>query len=342
MPGLFDPFELKSLKLKNRIVMPPMCQYCASNGIPDEWHYVHYTSRAIGGVGFIIIEMTNVDPDGRITDNCLGIWSDEYIPYFEKIVRSCQSYGAKVAIQIAHAGRKAKDAVQPVSSTSKRHSDKLREPRRLTTDEVKQMVEKFRQGFRRAIEAGVDAIEIHGAHGYLVHQFHSPYINDRDDEYGQDLARFGVEVIRAARDVMPDDMPLIMRVSGREYVEDGYGLDHIIRIAERYRDAGVDMFHLTSGGEGASLRGIFDSGKEGYQVDLAESVRKALNVPVIAVGGIVSPKFADSIVQEERADLVAIGRELLRNPYWPVQAGLELGRTIVPQPYEMAYGINMR
>lgn len=342
MAGLFDPFELKSLKLKNRIVMPPMCQYCATGGVPDDWHYVHYTSRAIGGTGLIIIEMTNVEPDGRITDNCLGLWSDEYIPHFERIIRSCQSYGAKVAIQIAHAGRKAKDAAVPVSSTAKRHSDKLREPRPLSTDEVKQMVGKFRDSFRRAIAAGVDAIEIHGAHGYLIHQFHSPYINDRSDEYGRDLALFGTEVIQAARDVMPDDMPLIMRVSGREYVEDGYGLDHIIRIAERYRDAGADLFHITSGGEGASLRGIFDSGKQGYQVHLAEAIKQALNVPVIAVGGITDPKYADSVIREGRADLVGVGRELLRNPYWPVQAGLELGQTWVPQPYEMAYGINMR
>lgn len=340
MPNLLDPFSFKSLELKNRIVMPPMCQYSVTekDGKPNEWHYSHYTARAIGGAGLIIIEMTDVEPDGRITDYDLGLWSDEHIPAFAKIVKACQSYGAKVGIQIAHAGRKAEDAEQPVSSSPLQFSDRYKKPRELTTEEVRGMVEKFGAAVRRAVAAGVDTVELHAAHGYLIQQFHSPLTNQRTDEYGHDKGLFGVEIVRAARKQMPEDMPLIMRISAVEYNEGGYDLDYAINLAKRYQEAGVDIFHVSSGGEGR--KGPASAGP-GYQVDLAQGIKSALDVPVIAVGRLEDVQLAAEVIREEKADLAAIGRGMLRSPYWASEASVTLGgEPLTPRQYERAYGLS--
>ncbi|MFC0560095.1 oxidoreductase [Halalkalibacter alkalisediminis] len=304
---------------------------------PYDWHYSHYTSRAIGGTSLIIIEMTDVEPDGRISDYDLGIWEDDHVPAFERIIRACQSYGAKVAIQIAHAGRKAEDAVVPVSSTSTAFSDRFNTPKELSTAEAEAMVVKFEQAFKRAVQAGVDAIEIHGAHGYLIHQFHSPFTNKRSDKYGQDRALFGKEMIQAARRLMPECMPLIFRISAVEYAEEGYQLDYSINLVKEYREAGIDLFHISSGGE--SNNGPEYSG-EGYQVDLAASIKKALDVPVIAVGRMENATYSDQVIRDGKADLVAVGRGMLRNPYWANEASLELKRkTIIPRALERGFDI---
>ncbi|KHF39908.1 NADH:flavin oxidoreductase/NADH oxidase [Halalkalibacter okhensis] len=328
MSTLLDSFEYKGLQLKNRIVMPPMCQYSvtAKDGKPNDWHFTHYTSRAIGGTGLIIMEMTDVEPDGRISDFDLGIWSDDHIASFERIVKACQSYGAKVGIQIAHAGRKAEDAEVPVSSTSVAFSEDYKAPRELTTEEVEKMVIKFEQAFQRAVAAGVDTIEIHGAHGYLIHQFQSPLTNQRTDKYGQDKSLFGREIIKAARRVMPESMPLIMRISAIEYAEEGYDVNYAIELAEKYKKEGVDIFHISSGGE--SNNGPQYSG-QGYQVDLAQAVKQALNIPVIAVGRMEDAQFSDEVVREGKADLVAVGRGMLRSPFWANEASLALGGEIL-------------
>ncbi|MBU9723014.1 MULTISPECIES: NADH:flavin oxidoreductase/NADH oxidase [Bacillaceae] len=339
MPTLLDSFQLKGLQLKNRIVMPPMCQYSvtAKDGIPNDWHFTHYTSRAVGGTGLIIMEMTDVEPDGRISDYDLGLWSDEQIPAFKRIIESCQSYGTKVGIQIAHAGRKAEDAPQPVSSTSEAFSDQYKAPRELTTEEVQDMVKKFEASFERAVKAGADTIEIHGAHGYLIHQFHSPLTNKRDDIYGKDKARFGVEIIEAARRVIPEDMPLLMRISAVEYAEGGYDLDYSLELAKKYKEAGVDMFHISSGGDSNS--GPASSGP-GYQLDLAKSMKESLQVPIIAVGRLEDPKLSDESVREGTADLIAVGRGMLRNPYWANDASITLGGDpLTPTPLGAAYSI---
>ena len=188
MNNLFTPYQIKGLDLKNRIVMPPMCQYSVEkkDGIATDWHYIHYVSRAIGGTGLIIIEMTDIEPDGRISDFDLGLWSDDQIPGIKRIVDGCHKYGAKVAIQIGHAGRKAEDAPIPVAPSPIPFDEKSKTPRELSAREVKEKVEKFRLSVRRAIDAGVDSIEIHGAHGYLIHQFQSPLTNRRSDEYGKE------------------------------------------------------------------------------------------------------------------------------------------------------------
>ncbi|MGF7050071.1 2,4-dienoyl-CoA reductase-like NADH-dependent reductase (Old Yellow Enzyme family) [Paenibacillus sp. DS2015] len=340
MKDLFTPYELKALKLKNRVVMPPMCQYSVSNkdGIATDWHYMHYVSRAVGGAGLIIIEMTDVDPDGRITDFDLGIWSDEHIPALARIVEACHSYGAKVGIQIAHAGRKAEDAAVPVAPSAIPFNTESKTPRELSTEEVKEMVEKFRMGVQRAIKAGVDVIELHGAHGYLIHEFHSPLTNRRKDVYGQNLNLFGEEVIRAAKSEMPTGMPLIMRISAKEYVEGGYGINESLEFSKSYKEAGADMFHVSAGGEGP----IAAAGKPGthaaYQVSLAREIKHNLKVPVIAVGRLDEAVLANAVIGNEDADLVAVGRGMLRNPYWALEAAVQLHKeTDIPKQYELGY-----
>lgn len=336
------PISIKGLALKNRIVMPPMCQYSvdALDGIPTDWHFVHYVSRAIGGTGLIIVEMTDVEPDGRITNKDLGLWSDEQIPAFKRIVDEVHKYGSKIGVQIAHAGRKAEDAEQPVSASDIPVADVKTAPRALSTPEVKEMILKFQEAARRAVEAGFDTIELHGAHGYLIHQFHSPGINNRTDEYGKDLALFGVEVIRAVRSVMPDDMPLIFRISAIEYMDGGYDLEHSLQIAKSYKEAGVDIFDVSSGGEAPP-------GKKkpvnhaGYQVPFARAYKQTLDVPVIAVGVLEDPLIAEAALANEDTDLVAVGRGMLDDPYWALHAVKAVDRKVEP-PVQYKRGIYVR
>lgn len=346
MEHLFSPYKVKGLELKNRIVMPPMCQYSVEkkDGIATDWHYLHYVNRAIGGASFIIIEMTDVEPDGRITDYDLGLWSDEQIPALARIVEAVHRHGAKVGIQIAHAGRKAEDAAVPVAPSAIPYDENSKIPRALSTEEVKEMVEKFRKSVQRAIKAGVDAIEIHGAHGYLIHQFHSPLTNKRDDEYGKDLTKFGREIIESAKAEMPEDMPLIMRLSAKEYAQGGYGIKESVGLAKEYQKAGVDIFHISSGGEGPlGTTGTFGrpGTHAGYQVPLAREIKKALNVPVIAVGRLDDPALANAVIGNEEADLVAVGRGMLRNPHWALEAATKLRKeTEVPKQYLYGFKIN--
>ncbi|GAB6990028.1 NADH:flavin oxidoreductase/NADH oxidase [Paenibacillus pini] len=340
MTNLFTPFALKGLKLMNRIVMPPMCQYSvvAEDGIPNAWHDVHYISRAVGGTGLIIVEMTGVHPDGRITNQDTGIWDDKQIPAYRKIVDQVHSYGSKIGIQLGHAGRKAQDANPPVAPSAIRFDEKYKVPHALTHDEVQDMVQAHKEAARRAVEAGFDTIEIHGAHGYLIHQFHSPLTNQREDEYGKDLSLFGVQIIRAIKEVIPADMPILMRVSAKEYVEGGYDVNYASDLCRRYQDAGVDIFHISSGGEGHVGSNGGPKAVPGYQVDLAEHIKAELNVPVIAVGLLESYEVAQSVITEGKADLVAVGRGMLRDPYWALHASKALsGDVTVPTQYERGF-----
>lgn len=340
MTNLFTPYTFKNLELKNRVVMPPMCQYSVDtkDGMPNDWHNVHYISRAVGGTGLIIVEMTAVHPDGRITDNDTGIWDDSFIPAYRKIVDGVHQYGAKIGIQLGHAGRKAEDANPPVAPSAVRYDgDGYKTPHELTTAEVKELIEAYRQGARRAVEAGFDTVEVHGAHGYLIHQFHSPLVNQRQDEYGQDLALFGVRVVEAIREVVPAEMAVIMRVSAREYVDGGYGIDYITDVCRRYQEAGVDMMHISSGGEGPVGSGGMQVGP-GYQVELATHIKKALNMPVIAVGLLDEYDVAEKVIENDQADLVAVGRAMLRDPYWATHAAKELQlEAEVPVQYARGY-----
>jgi NADPH2 dehydrogenase len=340
MSHLGQPYTLKNLELKNRIVMSPMCQYSvdAQDGSPNDWHFVHYASRAIGGTGLVIMEMTDVEPDGRITNGDLGLWSDDHIPAFRRIITEIHKYGAKAAVQIAHAGRKAMDAAVPVGPSDVAFLPNGNKPRALTTEEAWQMIEKFAQAARRAVEAGVDTIELHGAHGYLIHQFQSPAINTRTDEFGQDKAKFGVEVIKAVKKVLPADMPLLMRISAIEYQQDGYGIEHAIELCRQYRNAGVDLFDMTTGGESGPPSGRKPGNYPGYQLPFARAVKESLGVPVMTVGMMEEPALAEHAVAAGDADLVAVARGMLRNPYWAIDALRKLdGKADVAKQYERAY-----
>ncbi|CAM3895929.1 NADH:flavin oxidoreductase/NADH oxidase [Marinicrinis lubricantis] len=340
-------YKIKGLELKNRIVMAPMCQYSVDkkDGIPNDWHYVHYVSRAVGGTGLIIVEMTSICPDGRITDNDLGLWSDEHIPAYQRIVSEVHKYGAKIGIQIAHAGRKAEDAMQPVGPSAisgnalpeETKNGALKQPRALTIDEIKHLITQFKDATRRSVEAGFDTIELHGAHGYLLHQFMLPSINNRTDEYGKDLAKFGVEVIQAVKSVMPEDMPLIFRISAIEYIDGGYGIEHSIEMAKRFKEAGVDIFHVSSGGEGIPGR-LKPGNHPGYQVPFARAFKEALNEPVIAVGKLNNPQLAEATIANGDADLVAVARGMLNDPYWALHAIKEVSGSVTP-PVQYKRGI---
>lgn len=337
---LLTPYSIKNLDLKNRVVMAPMCQYSATDGVVNDWHHVHYTSRAVGGVGLIIVEMTNVEPDGRLTDGCLGLWNDVQTKELKKIVDAAHAHDAKIGIQIAHSGRKSTIAEVPVSSTGEAFSDKYKTPHELTTEEAEAMVEKFKDAARRAVEAGFDTIEIHGAHGYLIHQFQSPLSNNRDDKYGRDRSLFGVEVVKAVKSVMPEDMPLIFRTSAYEFAEGGADLDYGIEMNKRYVEAGVDMIHVSAGGEGAPSKERFGSAYPGYMLEFAKGIKDACDVPVISVGILDDKSMAEYAVASGASDLAALGRALLRDPYWVLNQAWETdkeSRDFIPKQYERGY-----
>jgi 2,4-dienoyl-CoA reductase-like NADH-dependent reductase (Old Yellow Enzyme family) len=339
MSGLFTPFQLKNMTLKNRIMMSPMCQYSVhtKDGLANDWHYVHYVSRAIGGTGLIMIEMTDVHPDGRITDRDLGIWSDEHIGPLARIVEACHQYGAKVGIQIGHAGRKAEsETLNPVAPSAIPFSERYRTPKELTKSEIEELIDAFAKAAERAVRAGVDTIELHGAHGYLIHQFFSPLSNKREDEYGEPN-RFAKDVIRAVRSVIPSDFPLIMRLSAIEHAEGGYTLEDTIARCREFYQLGVDAFDISSGGESTAPPKI-NTSSPAYQVPFAAAVKQAVGCPVIAVGRLDDPFVAEMVIQNGYADLVAIGRGMLRNPYWANEAALALKQPhLLPKQYERAF-----
>ncbi|MBX5466025.1 MAG: NADH:flavin oxidoreductase/NADH oxidase [Firmicutes bacterium] len=336
MPKLFEPFQYGGLALKNRVVMSPMCQYSvwAEDGVLNEWHWVHYLSRAVGGVGLIIIEMTGVVPDGRITVHDLGLWNAEQAEALARLVREIHRYGAKVGIQIAHAGRKTESpSLRPVAPSPIPFSERYRVPHALSVAEIAEIVAAFGRAARLAVEAGVDLVELHGAHGYLIHQFFSPLSNHREDAY-REPTRFASEVIRAVRRELPDRVPLAIRVSATEWDPAGYNLEAFLPWARALRDAGAELFDVSSGGNSP----VRVTPTPGYQVPFAAEIRRQLRVPVIAVGALDSYPLAEAVLNREDADLVAIGRGLLANPYWANAAAQALGgRVQVPKQYWRAF-----
>ncbi len=325
MPGLFEPFSLRNMTLKNRIMMAPMCMYSASpNGQLTHWHQVHYGSRAVGGTGLIMLEATAVESPGRLTDNDLGLWSDEQISPLRKLVEFCHSAGARVGVQLAHGGRKSWGGEPLVAPSALPFDDSSPVPHELSRSEIATNIDLWAAAARRAVAAGVDTIEIHGAHGYLINEFLSPLSNERGDDYGGSLenrARFALEVIEAIRAAIPHDMPLLFRVSAVDRARGGVDIEDMIFFTARFRDAGVDLIDVSTGGVTPSKPPTFP----GYQVEYARKIRRANGVPTGAVGLITEPEFAEAIVQNEWAYLIILGRELLRNPYWPLQAARELG-----------------
>ncbi|MUG88876.1 NADPH dehydrogenase NamA [Paenibacillus timonensis] len=332
---LFSPFTIKQVTFNNRIVMSPMCQYSSPNpdGKIDDWHRVHYASRAVGGVGLILIEATAVVPEGRITYRDLGIWSDEHIAGLKQLVDLAHQNGAKIGIQLAHAGRKA-ELEETIIAPSAIPFPEKKTPKAADAEDIRRIIEGFREGARRAKEAGFDVIEIHGAHGYLLNEFLSPLTNHREDEYGGNAnGRYRLlhEVIEAVNSVWTG--PLFVRVSANEYDPEGNSLEQYIDYARRMKAQGVDLIDCSSGGLVPAQIHAYP----GYQVNLAEQIRRQADIATGAVGLISEPSHAEEILGNGRADLVFLGRELLRNPYWAYDAAKALRTTLErPVPYQRA------
>ncbi len=334
---LFEPYLLKNLELKNRLVMPPMCMYSAKeDGLVTDFHTTHYTSRAIGGVGLIIVEATGVMPNGRISDGDLGLWDDSQVAGLQGLVSKIKSYGTMVGIQLNHGGRKYDGKLQGVGPSAIAFDEKYKVPAELTRDQIKEIVAAFQAAARRADAAGFDMVEIHGAHGYLINQFLSPHSNHRTDEYGGNLEnriRFLKEVIYAIRSVWPSSKTMGLRISALEYLEDGYDLDEMVEILKKIRDD-IDVIHVSTGGNGAAGYHVYP----GYQLKPAEIIKKEVGLSTIAVGLLDDVKLVEETLNNGRADLVAIGRGLLANPYFAMQEAAKAGLgEMIPFQYARAF-----
>lgn len=351
MAHLFEPLTLRGVTLRNRIGVSPMCQYSSEDGMPTDWHLVHLGSRAVGGAGLVSVEATAVEATGRISPQDMGIWSDAHIEPLGRIARFVAAQGAVPGIQLAHAGRKASksrpwegdrsltgqeggwDVVGPSALA---FAEGWRVPHELTVKEIAGLRESFRKAAIRAREAGFGWLEIHAAHGYLLHSFYSPLSNQRTDEYGGSLenrSRFLLETVRVVRAEWPKEQPLAVRLSCTEWVEGGWTLDDSIQVAKALKAEGVDLIDCSSGG-GSPLAKIPLGA--GYQVPLAEGIRHGAGIPTSAVGMITEAMQADEIVRNGRADLVLLAREMLRDPYWPFRAAKTLhfrGDMPVPPQY---------
>lgn len=331
-------YKIKDLELKNRIVMPPMCTYSSDGeGMVKNFHMVHYGSRAIGGVGLIIVEATAVVPNGRISSRDLGIWSDDHVPRLKSLVGQSRSSGAKMAIQLAHAGRKCtSDDEYIVAPSPIRLDEESRVPRELSVDEIKELVVSFTEAARRSDEAGFDVIEIHAAHGYLIHEFLSPITNKRTDEYGGSLenrTRFLKEILTSIKEVWPEEKPIFVRVSADDYAEGGIDVVEMVKIINEVKE-NIDMVHVSTGG----LIPVKFDVYPGYQVDHSQIIRSGCNIPTIAVGLIKEYDHIEEILYNGRADLVALGRPLLRDPYFVLNMAYDNNLEIkYPKQYERGF-----
>ncbi len=332
-----QPTKIRNTELKNKIIMPPMCMYEAENGQVMPFHLQHYGSRSLGGVGLIITEATAVSPEGRISDNDLGLWDDSLIDGQKSLVDEIHRYGAKAAIQLAHAGRKSESSASPhLAPSAIAFDEKYMTPVEMSIQEIKDIQSAFVQAALRAEMAGFDGIEIHAAHGYLIHEFLSPLSNLRSDEYGGSLdnrARILRDLIKEMRLALKDETFLMVRISASDYDDDGLNPSHLAEILKPVKDS-LDAVHVSSGGN--VLRKI--PLRPLYQVEFAAMIKTALDVPVIAVGLITQADEIESILIENKADYIALGRELLRNPYFVNDQYKKAGlKDLLPEPYLRAY-----
>lgn len=355
MPHLFDPLTIRSVTLRNRIGVSPMCQYSAVEGVANDWHLVHLGARATGGAGLVVVEATGVSPEGRISPHDLGLWSAAHVEPLARIARFVSAQGAVPGIQIAHAGRKASRQAPwmgdravapsdggwtPVGPSAIAFADGFALPDALDADGLQKVRDDFRDATRRALEAGFRWLEIHAAHGYLLHNFLSPISNTRTDTYGGSLenrTRLVIEVARIVRAEWPADLPLAVRLSCTDWADPGWTLDDSIALAGLLKAEGVDVIDCSSGGNVATARIPVGAG---YQVPLADAVRRGAGVATAAVGMITAPAQADEIIRNGRADIVLLARELLRDPAWPLHAAQALrqgDRAPVPPQYLRAF-----
>lgn len=337
MAKLFEPYTIKNTTFKNRVVMAPMCMYQSDqeDGKISDWHRVHYPTRAVGQVGLIIVEATAVQPQGRISARDLGIWDDSHIDGLAEIVRLMQQNGSKTGIQLAHAGRKAtvEGPIQAPSAIA--FSDQYQTPVEMTVDQIHETVQAFKDGAIRAKKAGFDVIELHGAHGYLINEFLSPISNKRTDSYGgsaENRYRLLHEVIDAVNEVW--DGPLFVRISAHDYTDGGMTPEQYIEMTKWMKQQGVDLVDVSSGALVPAAIPVFP----GYQVKFSETIKHETPIDTGAVGLITNALHAEEILQNDRADLIFLARELLREPYWVYAAAKELKADIdSPVPYERGW-----
>ena len=343
MSKLFSNLKIKDMDLKNRIVMAPMCMDSCNDkdGIATNWHFIHYSTRAIGGVGLIIVESTGIEPGGRITDYDLGIWSEKHVENLSNIVNECHKYGAKIGIQINHAGRKSETLSYPIIAPSPiAFNEHYRLPNEMTKEDITNTINLFKAAAKRALSAGFDLLELHGAHGYLIGQFLSPLTNKRKDEYGgteENRVRFLREIIQAVKTVWPETKPLQLRVSAEDYAEGGNSAKQTASLINLIKATGIDIVNVSSGGTVPARISTYP----GYQICYSETIKNHCNILTIAGGLITSPLMAEEILNNKRSDLVYLGRELLRNPYWAFSAASQLGESIEwPIQYQRSNKVN--
>ncbi len=345
-PKLFSPLTLRGITLRNRAVMSPMCQYQAVEGRVQDWHFAHHARFAAGGLGATFVEATGVTRDGRITHGCTGIWDDGQIPGLARIAELHRTYGAMPGIQIGHSGRRGSaarpwDGAAPLKETSGPEPAWERvgpsaiperegypAPRELTAAEIVELIDAFRRAAQRALAAGFEILEIHGAHGYLVHSFFSPISNRRTDEFGGTLEkrmRFPLLVAEAVRAVWPEDKPVFYRASAVDNLPGGLVIEDTIQLARALKAGGVDLIDCSSGGMAGAATLSTTKIRPGYQVPYAAAVRRGAGLPTMAVGAILEPRQAEAILQDEDADLIALGRQLMAEPHWLYRAAQELG-----------------
>ncbi|MGE6218352.1 NADPH dehydrogenase NamA [Nubsella zeaxanthinifaciens] len=349
MSLLYTPIQIKNLRLKNRIVVSPMCQYSAVDGFANQWHLVHLGSRAVGGAGLIITEAAAVSPEGRISIADLGIWKDEHLPKLQEIVDFVHQNDALIGIQLAHAGRKASFDIpwetpaqlsaenggwQPVAPSAIQFNPKDKMPLALDAAGIEKVKADFKAAAKRSLAAGFDVIEIHAAHGYLVHQFLSPLSNQRTDEYGgsfENRIRLLLEIISAVQEVWPSDKALFVRISATDWVQGGWDAASSVRLAQVLKNLNVDLIDTSTGGLAREQE--IPVGPN-YQVEFAADIKKQADILTGAVGLITDAQQAEDILQRGEADLIFMARELLRNPYFPLSAAAELGdEAHWPSPY---------
>ncbi len=351
---LFSSLKIRDVEFRNRIFVSPMCQYSSDNGVPTDWHLVHLGSRAVGGAGMVMVEASAVTPDGRISPDDSGLWSDEQAQAFRRITAFISEQGAVPAIQLSHAGRKASTDAPwrggnpvgpdargwtPEAPSAIAFSDAHPVPRELTGTELDGLVEAFVASTRRAVDAGFKLVELHMAHGYLLHEFLSPLSNQRDDEYGgslEDRARFPLAVTRAVREALPEGLPLFVRISATDWADGGWDLEQSVQFSRWLKEAGVDLVDCSGGG-------LVPYAKipvgPGYQTAFAERIRRDVGILTGAVGMITEPVQAEHVLRTGQADAVLLARELLRDPYWPLHAARAVHDDIEwPQQYQRAKG----
>jgi len=344
VPGLFDELQIRALTLRNRIAVSPMCQYSCVDGVANEWHFVHLGSRAVGGAALVFTEATAVTADGRISPQDLGIWTDAQAEALAPIVAFVRAQGAAAGVQLAHAGRKASTrrpwdppGVVPESEggwarveapSAIPFSAEMLVPHAMIEEEIVAVKEKFVAAARRALAAGFQVIELHAAHGYLFHEFLSPLSNTRTDRYGgsfENRTRIVCETAAAVRAVWPETHPLFVRVSATDWTDGGWDLPQSIELARALKACGVDLIDASSGGNVATAKIPLGPG---YQVPFAEAIRRDAGIATGAVGLITGAAQADEVIRSGQADMVLLARELLRDPYWPMRAATDLGRTM--------------